>query len=118
MRRSASGSSVVSVSQPRPEAKAADDAYKAERARLLLAFGKKLRAERERRNLSQEGLAEIANVHRTHLGALEQGQRDPHLTMLLILADGLEVSLSTLLEGLFVPRERNAPTHSKGGRVA
>jgi transcriptional regulator with XRE-family HTH domain len=103
---------------PSQTPKIADDAYKAERARLLLAFGAKLRAERECRNLSQEGLAEIANVHRTHLGALELGMREPGLTMLLILADGLGVSPDTLLEGLFVPRERRAPTHSKSGRVA
>lgn len=105
----------MSVGQPPPEI--LDDAYRAERARLLLAFGAKLRAERERRNLSQEALAEIANVHRTHLGALELGQREPQLAMLLILADGLEVSPMALLEGLVVPRERRAPTHSKGRRA-
>jgi transcriptional regulator with XRE-family HTH domain len=88
-----------------------------ERARLLLAFGEKLRAEREHRNVSQEALAKIADVHRTHLGALELGQREPHLAMLLILAHALEVSPGTLLEGLFVPRERKAPTHSKSGRA-
>jgi transcriptional regulator with XRE-family HTH domain len=92
------------------------DAYTVEHARLLLSFGEKLRAEREHRNVSQETLAEIANVHRTHLGALELGQRDPHLSMLLILADALEVPPGTLLAGLFVPRERKAPTHSKIGR--
>lgn len=91
-----------------------DDAYKAERARLLLAFAEKLRAERERRNVSQESLAEIANVHRTHLGALERGLREPHLAMLLILADALRISPAILLEGLFVPTERKAPTHSRG----
>lgn len=96
----------------------ARDAYTAERSRLLLAFGEKLRAERERRNVSQETLAEIADVHRTHLGALERGRREPHLSMLLILADALEIPPRTLLEGLFVPRERKAPTHSKRGRLA
>jgi transcriptional regulator with XRE-family HTH domain len=108
----------MSPGQRPPEApKIAEAHYKAERARLLRAFGAKLRAERERRNFSQETLAEIVNVHRTHLGALEQGLRDPHLTMLLILADGLGISPGTLLEGLFVPRERKAPTHSKSGRA-
>jgi transcriptional regulator with XRE-family HTH domain len=106
----------MSFGQPPPAApKVVADAYKAERARLLLAFGEKLRTERERRNLSQEALAEIANVHRTQIGALEQGLRDPHLTMLLILADGLGVSPGALLEGLFVPTERKAPTHFKRG---
>jgi transcriptional regulator with XRE-family HTH domain len=91
------------------------DAHTAERARLLSAFGAKLRAERERRNVSLETLADIANVHRTHLGALERGRREPHLSMLLILADALEIPPETLLAGLFVPRERKAPTHFKNG---
>lgn len=109
----------MSSTQPPPKApKVTDDAYSTERARLLLAFGEKLRAERERQNLSQEALARIVNVHRTHLGALEQGLREPRLAMLLILAGGLEVSPSALLQGLFIPMERKAPTHSKSGRVA
>ncbi len=94
---------------------AEQDAYMVERALLLSAFGEKLRAERERRNVSQERLAAIANVHRTHLAAMEGGHRDPHASMLLILADALEVSPETLLAGLFVPRERKAPTHFKNG---
>jgi transcriptional regulator with XRE-family HTH domain len=111
----------MSPTQPQPQSdtpRTTNDAYKAERARLLLAFGGKLRAERERRNLSQEALAEIVNVHRTHLSALEQGLREPGLAMLLILAGGLGVSPETLLADLFTPRERKAPTHSKGGRAA
>ncbi len=91
------------------------DTYGAERELLLQALGEKLRAERERRNVSQETLARIASVHRTHLAALEQGRRDPHTSMLLILADALEVQPGALLEGLPVPRERKAPTHSKNG---
>jgi transcriptional regulator with XRE-family HTH domain len=91
------------------------DAYMTEHAQLLLTFGENLRAVRDHRNASLETLAEIANVHRTHLGALERGLRDPRMSMLLILADALEVAPGTLLEGLPVPRERKAPTHSKNG---
>ncbi len=89
--------------------------YTAERARLLKAFGENLRGLRERRNVSLEAFADIANVHRTHFGALERGRREPHLSMLLILADALELPPGALLEGLPVPRERKAPTHSKNG---
>jgi hypothetical protein len=35
--------------------------------------------------------------------------------MLLILADTLEVPPGALVAGLFVPRERKAPTHFKNG---
>ncbi len=85
--------------------------YEAERARVLHAFGARMRAERERCGLSQESLAEVANVHRTQISALELGRREPHLTMLLILADVLG---SNLLDGLPVPQERRPATHRKG----
>jgi transcriptional regulator with XRE-family HTH domain len=89
-----------------------NDAYAIERAGLLLALGAKLRAERERRGLSQEGLAALANIHRTHVGALELGRRDPHASMLLILADSLGVPAGVLLDGLPVPLKRKPATHS------
>jgi transcriptional regulator with XRE-family HTH domain len=91
------------------------DAYTAERTRFLRVLGQKLRAERNRRHLSVEGLAGIANVHRTHLNAVELGLRDPHASMLLILADALKVPPGSLLEGLPVPRERKPATHCKRG---
>ena len=97
---------------------AAPDAYMAERARLLRSFGTRLRGVRERRGLSQETLARRAAVHRTHIGALEQGHRDPHMTMLLILASALEIPPGTLLDGSPAPRERKPPTHVKRGLVA
>ncbi len=91
------------------------DTYWAERERLLRALGEKLRATRERRGLSQEALAHAADIHRTHIGALERGQRDPHVSMLLILADALAVPPADLFDGLPVPRKRRPATHSKGG---
>lgn len=87
------------------------DAYAVERARVLRAFAEKLRATRERRGLSQETLARLADIHRTHIGAMESGRREPRLTMLLILADVLDADL---LDGLPVPRERRPATHRKG----
>jgi DNA-binding XRE family transcriptional regulator len=49
------------------------DAYTAERALLLSAFGENLRAERKRLSLAREELAEVANVHRNEIGVLERG---------------------------------------------
>lgn len=91
---------------------AEDDAYAVERDRLLAAFGEKLRAARELRSISQETLAKVARVHRTHIGAMEAGRREPHLTMLLILADALDAD--NLIVGLPVPVQRKPPTHRKG----
>jgi transcriptional regulator with XRE-family HTH domain len=94
------------------------DAYMAERAGLLRAFGENVRALRERRGFSQETLADLARVHRTHYGKLERGRHEPHLAVVLILADALGVKPGALLDGLPVPRERRTPTHSKRGTVA
>jgi transcriptional regulator with XRE-family HTH domain len=90
------------------------DAYKAERARLLSVFGENLRAMRVQRNLAQERLAEVANVHRNEIGVLERGRGEPGLLTLLILADALEVPLKGLTEGVPVPRERRQARCSKG----
>jgi transcriptional regulator with XRE-family HTH domain len=87
------------------------DAYAVERARVLEIFAARMRAARERCGLSQESLAEVANVHRTQISALELGRREPHLTMLLILKDTLGTNL---LDGLPVPQERRPATHRKG----
>ncbi len=92
-----------------------ENAYTVERAHMLSTFGERLRTVREQRGLSQETLATRADVHRTHIGALEQGQRDPHLSMLLILADALIVPPGDLFDGLPVPRERKPATHAKSG---
>lgn len=64
-------------------------AYRVERSQLLLAFGRKLRAEREHRNLSQEALAHIASLHRNEIGYLERGKQEPYVSTLLILAHTL-----------------------------
>jgi transcriptional regulator with XRE-family HTH domain len=82
------------------------DAYTAERALLLRTFGENLRCLRERQSLTQEGLAEVASVHRNEVGILERGQCEPGLLTLLILTDALEVPLSGLTGGVSAPRER------------
>ena len=92
---------------------AEQDAYTAERARLLSAFGENLRAERKRRNLAQEGLAEVANLHRNEMGVLERGRCAPNLLTLLILADALEIPLEGLTEGT---RTDGARTEEAPGR--
>ena len=45
-------------------------------------------------------MADLLAINRGYLSGLETGKRDPSLTVLKILADGLSISLSKLLEGL------------------
>jgi len=39
---------------------------------ILVKFGKRVREERLKRNLSQERLATLAGVHRTYIGMVER----------------------------------------------
>lgn len=82
------------------------DTYEAERAELLKAFGKRLKALRAPKFANQEELAHAAKLHRTHIGYLEQGRREPSLSTLLILSETLEVPVAKLIKGLAVPEER------------
>jgi len=48
--------------------------------------------------ISQETLADRANIHRTYIGGIERGERNPTLTMIYRLAEALQVPPHCLLE--------------------
>lgn len=60
-------------------------------------FGKVIRASREKRGLSQEGLAELANLNRNYLGKIERGSVSPSIDTMQKLADALLEKLSCLI---------------------
>jgi len=59
-------------------------------------FGENVRQLRLVRGLSQEELAFKAGVHRTYLGGIERGERNPSLRNITAIAKALDVSLSQL----------------------
>jgi len=59
-------------------------------------FGHRVRELREARGLSQEELAFRARVHRTYLGGIERGERNPSLKNIAAIAEALGVTLSEL----------------------
>lgn len=64
----------------------------------LQALGDAIRARRgEIDGLSQEGLADLAGMHRTYVSEIERGLRNPSYRNLVKLAAALEVSLSALV---------------------
>jgi transcriptional regulator with XRE-family HTH domain len=62
-----------------------------------MAFGKAVRRIRNSLGLSQEDLADRANIHRTYIGGIERGERNPTLTMIHRLSQALGVPPSSLL---------------------
>ncbi|HVR37634.1 MAG TPA: helix-turn-helix transcriptional regulator [Thermoanaerobaculia bacterium] len=66
-------------------------------------FGETLRRLRKDRELSQEALAEKADVTADYLGFIERGENVPTLTVLLKLARALGVDASELLAEFTLP---------------
>lgn len=64
---------------------------------ITTSFGHVLRKSREARGLSQEALAELANVNRGFLGEIERGARSASIDTLKKLADALNEQLSELI---------------------
>lgn len=67
--------------------------------KILEKFGGRVREERLRRGLSQEGLAEKAGVHRTYIGMIERAEKNITLTNIEKIAKALGVDIGTLLKG-------------------
>lgn len=62
------------------------------------AFGQAVREQRLKRGLSQEQLAEAAQVERSHMGKVERGEHLPSLTVVLRLAEALSCRPGKLLD--------------------
>lgn len=88
--------------------------YTVERKRVLRAFGKKLRSERERLGLSQREFAATTGLHRNEIGYLERGEQEPYLLTLLILKQTLGVPLEDLTKGLPAPSQRRKRRDGRG----
>ncbi len=59
-----------------------------------------LRALRKTRGMSQERLAELSDLHRTYIGAIERGERNVTLDTLEQIAHALGISCAALLTPL------------------
>jgi len=61
------------------------------------AFALVLRQQRRAKGMSQELLAEKANLHPTYIGLLERSLRNPSLNVAQALAKALQIPLSSLI---------------------
>jgi len=65
---------------------------------LTEKFGKKLKLERVKRDLSQEKLAELANLHKNAIGFIERAENSPTLDSIEKISKALNIAPSELLK--------------------
>jgi transcriptional regulator with XRE-family HTH domain len=67
---------------------------------VLKVFGERLRLARNRRGISQEELAHLANLHRTYICDIERGSRNVTIASLFCLAKALKTTMSELVKNV------------------
>ncbi len=65
---------------------------------ILKKIGNNLRAERNRLNLSQEELAEMADLQRQHISKIENGQINMRVSTLVPLLMALNIKFEQLFD--------------------
>lgn len=61
-------------------------------------FGQRVRLLRLQRKLTQEGLAELSDLHFTYISSVERGKRNISLVNIVRLSHALKITPSTLLQ--------------------
>jgi len=64
---------------------------------VLVKFGQKMQKARKEAGVSQEELAAKLAMHRTYIGMIERGERNPTIRTLYKIAKALKVHASELL---------------------
>ena len=59
--------------------------------------GRVIQRKREQKNLSQEVISGLAGIGRTHLSAIERGERKPTLETFFKIAEALNIRPSVLM---------------------
>jgi len=65
---------------------------------VLIQLGRRIRKLREQAGISQENLGFLSGLHRTYVGAIERGERNPSVLSLKKLADALKVRVGDLFD--------------------
>jgi transcriptional regulator with XRE-family HTH domain len=66
--------------------------------KLAKDFGNKIREIRKQQGVSQEGLADLADLDRTYIGGIERGIRNPSLRNIGKIAKALKVKPKNLFD--------------------
>ncbi|MEI9477584.1 MAG: helix-turn-helix transcriptional regulator [Deltaproteobacteria bacterium] len=63
-------------------------------------FGKRIRELRKSKGISQESLAELCGMHRTYLGGIERGERNPSLENIERISKALCITMVELFKDM------------------
>jgi transcriptional regulator with XRE-family HTH domain len=69
-----------------------------ETAEISIKLGLKIKEIRNKKSLSQEQLASLADVHRTYIGMIERAEKNITLVNAYKIAKALEIDLVELLK--------------------
>lgn len=67
-------------------------------AAFLKAFGKRLSEIRKQKGVTQEQLADKVEVHRTYIGFIEQGKRNPSIANIYKISKALKIEIVELFK--------------------
>ena len=65
--------------------------------KISIKFGKRVRDFRKYKKLSQQELADLANMHRTYISMIERAEKNISLNGIKRLADALEMKVTELI---------------------
>lgn len=68
---------------------------------LVVAVGNRIRDLRKKRNISQEELANEADIPLSQIGRIERGETNPTISTLYVLAQALNIDLKSLVDVKF-----------------
>lgn len=65
---------------------------------ILIKFGERIRSLRQEKKWSQEQLADKTGFHRTYIGMIERGERNPSLININVFAETFEITIQELFK--------------------
>ncbi|WP_370587770.1 helix-turn-helix domain-containing protein [Psychrobacter sp. JCM 18901] len=63
----------------------------------MIAFGRRVREARKSKGISQERLAEMADIDRSYMGNIERGEKNITLKKVYDICDALKVDIKELI---------------------
>lgn len=70
------------------------------KTKTLLELGNRIKEERKKRGITSEKLAYETGISKGNLSEIERSLRDVRISTLILIAEGLEISLSKMLKDL------------------